>query len=157
MNIRLRAPAIVRAVALLAIASAGVLATAGSASATGTMMIQHVGSDAAKYRPVGIQVIHNTLNITSADGKGTLIITRAACTYQGDISVCLPTGVTLVQDGGVHALDLRSGTVYANMTTQTLQLPHSSTQLPPGGVLMTLHTVKGTFINLDGKIDKVTK
>jgi hypothetical protein len=131
-------------------------ATVAGASASGTLMIQRGSAGADRYDPVKIQVIHNTFNVTSADGRGTMIITRAAC-YQKDVMVCLPTGITLIQDGTVHALDLRKGTLYVNMSGSTQTLSHSTTQLPPQGVLMTLVTNKGTYINLTGKIDKVTK
>ena len=43
------------------------------------------------------------------------------------------------------------------MTEHNQQLPLSSILLPPRGILMTLVTDKGTYINLVGKIDKVTK
>jgi hypothetical protein len=157
MTRRLRAPAIVRIGALLAIAAASVLGTVCSASAHGTILIQSNMGNTDTYENVNIQVIHNTLNITSEDGKGTLIITRAACAYQGQVYTCLPTGATLVQNGSVHALDLRGGTIYANMTDQSLTLPNSSTQLRPRGVLMSIHTGKGSYINMVGKIDKVVQ
>jgi hypothetical protein len=127
------------------------------ASASGTVLIQRAEQSPTTYTDAKIQVIHNTLNVTSADGKGTLIVTRAACAYQGEILACLPTGVTLVQFGDVHALDLKSGMVYANMTDTTQQLSHSTMKLPPNGVMMTLQTERGTFINVTGVIDKVTK
>jgi len=156
MTKRLRAPAFALA-AYSALTLALVLAAASNAGAQGTITIQHVGQDPETYDRVGIKVIHDTLNVTSEDGKGTLIITRAACAYQGDVFVCLPTAVTLVQGGNVHALDLRRGTVYANMTNSMQRLPHSTTQLPPRGIVMSLLSGKGTYINLVGKIDKVTK
>jgi hypothetical protein len=156
MIIRLRAPAFVRA-SSIALAVASTIVTSPGASAQGTIQIQHAGSQPDTYENVVIQVIHDTFNVTSADGKGTLIITRAACSYQGDVSVCLPTAVTLVQPDGTHALDLRSGTLYANTTSSPQKLPFSSTQIPPQGVIMSLQTRKGTFINLTGTIDKVVK
>jgi len=157
MITRLRAPAVVRLCALFAVAATFVLATTAFASAAGTLVIQHAGQDAQTYDGVKVQVIHDTLNVTSPDGKGTLIVTRAACWYQHKIFVCLPTAVTLVQGGNVHALDLRKGTVYSNLNATTQTLSHSTTQLPPNGILMTLETQKGTYINLVGTIDKVTQ
>jgi hypothetical protein len=157
MTKRLRAPAIARVTAIAALATAFVLGTLAGARAQGTLTIQHVNQSPDTYAGVAVKVIHNTLNITSEDGKGTLIITQAACAYQGEIKVCLPTAVTLVQSGGAHALDLKRGTLYANMTDSMQWLPHSTTQLPPGGIVMSLLSGKGTYINLVGRIDKVTK
>jgi hypothetical protein len=155
---RLRAPAIVRVAVLCTVAAIGLLATVSGARAQGTVMIQRHGVDSTdSYARVKIQLLHNTLNITSEDGKGTLIITRAACAYHGQVIACLPTDATLVQSGGVHALDLKSGTIYVNLTDTTQQLSHSSTQLPPQGVIMSLKTVKGTYVNMTGTLDKVLK
>jgi hypothetical protein len=157
MSIRLRAPAIARSAAFLAIATSLALATASGASAQGTITIQHSGQSAETYERVAVKVIHNTLNVTSEDGKGTLIVTQAACFYQKELFVCLPTAITLVNPGSVHALDLHRGTIYSNMTDGMLTLPHSTTQIPPRGIVMSLLSGKGTYINLVGKIDKVIK
>ena len=157
MTNRLRAPAYARVAAFAAFATAFVFGAAAGARAQGTITIQHVNKDAETYERVAIKVIHNTLNVTSEDGQGTLIVTQAACAYQGEIKVCLPTAVTLVQDGGAHALDLLRGTLYVNMTDSMQRLPHSSQQIPPRGIVMSLLSGKGTYINLVGKIDKVTK
>jgi hypothetical protein len=156
MTKRLRAPAVARVAAFAALAAAFMLAAAG-ARAHGTITIQHAGQDSETYERVAVKVVNNTLNVTSEDGKGTLIITQAACFYQHELEVCLPTAVSLVQARGVHALDLHRGTVYVNMTDSMLALPHSSTQVPPRGIIMSLLSGKGTYINLVGKIDKVSK
>jgi hypothetical protein len=155
MTKRFQAP-IARAAAFAVLAAALALATAAGARAQGTITIQHADQNAETYQRVSVKVINNTLNVTSEDGQGTLIITQAACFYQHDLEVCLPTAVSLVQSGGVHALDLHRGTVYVNMTSGTLTLPHSSQQVPPRGVVMSLLSGKGTYINLVGKIDKVS-
>lgn len=157
MSKRLRAPAFARAAAFFAVAISLALATASSVSAQGTVTIQHAGQNAETYERVAVKVIHNTLNVTSEDGQGTLIVTQAACFYQKELFVCLPTAVTLVNTGSVHALDLHRGTIYSNMTANTLTLPHSSMQIPPRGIVMSLLSGKGTYINLVGKIDKVIK
>jgi hypothetical protein len=154
---RLRAPAIARVAAFAALATAFVFAAATGARAQGTITIQHVGQDAETYERVAVKVVNNTLNVTSEDGKGTMIITQAACFYQHELEVCLPTAISLVQAGGVHALDLRRGTIYVNMTAGMLPMPHSSMQVPPRGIVMSLLSGKGTYINLVGKIDKVAK
>ena len=130
MTKRLRALAIARVTAIAALATAFVLGALAGARAQGTLTIQHINQSPDTYERVAVKVIHNTLNITSEDGKGTLIITQAACAYQGEIKVCLPTAVTLVQSGGAHALDLKRGTLYANMTDSMQWLPHSTTAAP---------------------------
>jgi hypothetical protein len=157
MTKRLRTPAIARVAAFAALATAFVLGASAGARAQGTITIQHVNQNPDTYERVAIKVIHNTLNVTSEDGQGTLIVTQAACAYQGEIRVCLPTAVTLVQAGGAHALDLRRGTLYVNLTDSMQWLPHSTQKLPPRGIVMSLLSGKGTYINLVGKIDKVTK
>ena len=109
------------------------------------------------YTNVSIKILHNALYVTSQDGQGTLVITRAACSYQGAVMVCLPTGVTLVQSGEAKPLDLTTGTVYLNLTGDTQTLALSSQQLPPHSVLLSMSTKRGTYIALTGAIDSVTK
>lgn len=130
---------------------------AAPAWAQGTVTIQHADGSLNTYQNVAIKVIHNALFVTSSDGKGTMVINRAACSYQGATYVCLPTGVTLVQSGSSQAIDLATGTIYANMTDEKQQLPLSSQQLAPHGILLSISTEKGTYISLTGVIDKVTK
>jgi hypothetical protein len=134
----------------------GLLASA-PVRAEGTITIQRDNGTADTYRDVAIKVIHSALYLTSADGKGTIVINRAACAYQGDTLVCLPTSVTLVQNGSTEVVDLSNGTVYANMTDQPQQLSLSTQHLPPHSILLSITTKKGTSINLSGTIDKVTK
>jgi hypothetical protein len=95
--------------------------------------------------------------LTSVDGRGTIVINRAACAYEGDTLVCLPTAVTLVQSGTSQVVDLASGTIYANMTGQKQQLKYSSMQLPAHSILLSITTKKGTYLNLTGVIDMVKK
>ncbi len=125
--------------------------------AEGTITIQHYNGAINTYNDVAIKVIHSALYVTSADGKGTIVFNRAACSYQGDTYVCLPTSVTLVQSGSAELVDLSNGTIYANMTDQPQQLSLSSQHLPPHSILLSITTKKGTYINLSGTIDKVMK
>ncbi|HTU82262.1 MAG TPA: hypothetical protein VMF61_09040 [Candidatus Acidoferrales bacterium] len=131
--------------------------TVTPADASGTVTIQQKDGSVDTYSDVGIKIIHNALYLTSADGKGTLVVNRAACSYQDQILVCLPTGVTLIQAGAAKPLDLATGTIYANMTDQMLSLPLSSTRLPPHSIVFSISTKLGTYVNLSGSIDKVTK
>ncbi len=139
--------------ALLAIAAMAVV----PARAEGTARIQQSSGAVNTYSDVKIQIVQKTLSVTSADGKGTMIIYRAACSYQGDILMCLPTGVTLVQGGSVSPIKLVSGTVYANLTADPHNLAMSSTKLPAHSVTMALKTQRGTYITVNGTIDKETK
>jgi len=109
------------------------------------------------YPDVTIKILHNALYVTSDDGEGTLVITRAACSYQGQIMVCLPTGVTLVQSGTAKPLDLTTGTVYLNLTQDPQQLAMSSQQLPARSILLSMSTKRGTYVGVTGRIDSVTK
>jgi hypothetical protein len=148
---------VMRSIALLFLATVAFGFAAMPARAGGTVTIQHSDGTIDTYRDAAIKVIHSALYVTSADGKGTMVINRAACSYQGDTYVCLPTSVTLVQSGSTNAVDLSSGTIYANMTDDAQQLPLSSQHLGPHSILLSITTKKGTTINLSGTIDKVTK
>lgn len=146
-----------RAMTIGAGIAAVALALAAPARAEGTVRIQQTSGAVQNYDDVKIQILHQTLNVTSADGKGTLIIYRAACAYQGEIMACLPTGATLVQGGDVSAIKIVSGTVYVNMTDDAQPLPLSTMHVPAHGVVMALKTHVGTYITMNGTIDKVTK
>ena len=128
-----------------------------SARAEGTARILQTDGTVNVYPDTKIQIIHNTLAITTAEGKGTLMIYRAACAYQGDVLVCLPTGATLVQSGSVTPIHITQGTVYANLTDETQQLSLSTTHIPAHSIMMALTTQKGTYVTLSGTIDKVKK
>ncbi|HVA32625.1 MAG TPA: hypothetical protein VNG31_00665 [Candidatus Baltobacteraceae bacterium] len=147
---------LIRSAAFLSCVIGLVLAN-GPARASGTVSIQQSDGSVNSYSDVGIKVIRGALYLTTADGKGTLVINRAACAYQREIFVCLPTSVTLVQAGSAKPLDLATGTVYANRTDQPQPLALSSKRLPPHSILLSISTDRGTYISLSGTIDKVTK
>lgn len=128
-----------------------------SAGATGTMTIVQADGDRNVYDDVEIKVIHGALYMTSADGKGTLIIQRAACSYQGKLMVCFATNAALVQSGETSALDFKRGTVYANTTDDFQPMVMSSTKVPPHSIMLSFTTKRGTYISLSGRIDKVVK
>ena len=130
---------------------------AAPALASGNVSIQQPDGSVDSYNDVAIKLIHGVLYITTVDGKGTLVISKAACAYQGNIMVCLPTAVTLVQAGETKPLDLTTGTMYINGTDDKQQLSLSSMQLPPHSLLFTFSTKRGTYVNLSGTIDKVNK
>jgi hypothetical protein len=124
-----------------------------AAGATGTISIQHHSGVTSTYRDVEIKVISGSLFLTSDDGDGTIVVTRAACSYRDKIIVCLPTAAALVQEGETNALNLKTGTIYLNYTNVEQPLTQSSAKLPANSVMLTLSTNNGTYINVRGHID----
>lgn len=145
------------------IGAAGILAALCSAllpaagAATGTMSIHHTGGSTNNYSDVEIKVFSGSLFVTSDDGDGTIVVTKAACSYQGKIIVCFPLTAALVQDGESRALNLKNGTIYLNYTGDAQQLSRSSAKLPANSVMLALTTQNGTFITLHGRLDQVVK
>jgi len=146
------------AAALAAVLTILVNALAPSvARASGTVTIQQAGGHTDVYNDVVIKVIHGALFMTSADGKGTLIIQRAACAYQGQLLVCFATGATLVQAGKTSPLDFQKGTLYVNSTDDPQQMLLTTTKVPPHSIVFSFTTSRGTYVNLSGRIDKVVQ
>jgi hypothetical protein len=145
------------ALATLSALTAGVALSTATAGAMGTVTIQQSDGTRSTYNDVVIKIIHDALFVTSADGKGTLVIHRAACAYQGPLLVCFMTSATLVQSGKTSPLDFKNGTVYVNLTDQPQPLTLSSTKIPANGILIAFTTKRGTSVNLNGHIDKVVK
>jgi len=127
------------------------------AAATGTARIQQADGETKTYSNVHLRIADKRMWITSHDRKGTIILDKAACTAIGKMLRCYPYEATLDQAGHHHTIVLQSGTVWINPTESMQQLPHSSTQLRPRGVLLTLRTKKGTFVSLSGTVDEVIK
>jgi hypothetical protein len=142
------------AVVIAAVAAAAVPVVT---DATGTINIQHKSGTANSYRDVEIKIFSGSLFLTTEDGHGTIVVTRAACSYQREIIVCLPTTAALVQDGASNALALKSGTIYLNYTGVAQPLSRSSAKLPPNSVMVALTTNNGTFIDVRGRIDELVK
>ncbi len=143
------------AAALLAIAAC--VSTTAVARATGTINIQHTDGTVNTYADVTIKVFSGSLFLTSDDGDGTIVVTRAACAYQGKIIVCLPTSAALVQGGKSNALNLKSGTIYLNYADEAEPLSRSSAKLPAHSIMLALTTRNGTFVTVHGRIDQVIK
>jgi hypothetical protein len=131
--------------------------TPAPAHATGTINIQHKNGSINIYDHVKIKVFSGSLFLTSNDGDGTLVVTRAACAYQEKVIVCLPTSAALVQAGTSNALNLKSGTIYLNYTGAAQPLSRSSAKLPANSILLALTTRNGTFVTVRGRIDQVIK
>ncbi len=146
---------LMRIAAALIITVCGLLPVA--LNAAGTIRIQHKNGTINRYTDVEIKVLSGSLFLTTDDGDGTIVITRAACAYQGKIIVCLPTLAALVQDGESSALNLKSGTLYLNYTADAQPLSRSSEKLPPDSAMLALTLKNGTFITLRGRIDQVIK
>jgi hypothetical protein len=140
-----------------ALALCACIFSTATAGAQGTMTIQQPDGGTNTYQNVVIKVIHSALYLTSADGRGTLVINRAACSYQGKIMVCLPTSAALVQSGKTSPLDFQKGTVYLNSTDDPQQMTASTQKVPPHSIVLSFTTDRGTYINLSGRIDKVVK
>jgi hypothetical protein len=141
---------------LLALFSLGVLALlAGPADALGTARIQHPDGSVSTYQNVRIVIWNESMAITSSDGQGTVVIGKASCTKIGELVKCLPWDATLFQNGHKLHIPLKSGTVWLNPTRTTQQLSHSSTQIPPRGVLLAVETRRGTYVTLTGVVDEV--
>jgi hypothetical protein len=130
---------------------------ATAARATGTLSINHRDGTVNTYEGVTVNVFTGSLFLTTADGAGTLVVNRAACSYQAKIIVCLPTSVILVQGGKSSALTLTTGTVYLNYTDDAQPLTLSSKKLPAHAAILSFTTGNGTYVNLSGTIDQVIK
>jgi hypothetical protein len=133
------------------------LCLASAADAKGTVRVQQSDGSTQVYPNVTLRIVNQTLRITTQDGKGTLVVTKAACSFEGDLMRCLPYELQLIQGGSENKLDFQQGTLYWNKTDTKQQLSASSTQVPPNGVLGLLLTKKGTIIAISGVIDEQSK
>lgn len=131
--------------------------SAAPAGAAGTVLIRQADGATNVYHDVSIRLIHNVLYMTSADGRGTLVISRAACAYQGMLLVCFAAGATLVQAGKTSPLDFKHGTLYVNTTDDAQRLPLSTAKVPAHSLLLSFTTLRGTYVSLNGRVDKVVK
>ena len=141
---------------LLALIAAAAFGTT-SARAMGTVTIVQSNGQTNVYHDAVIKVIRNALYVTSGDGKGTIVIDKAACSYQGEVMVCFVTHATLVQAGSASPLDFKTGTVYVNSTDDPQPLTLSSQKVPAHGILLSFTTQRGTYVSVTGGIDKVVK
>jgi hypothetical protein len=126
-------------------------------NATGTARIQQRDGAVQTYRDVRIRIADKSMSITSSDGKGTIVISKAACSTIGELVRCLPYEAVLDQGGGTKPIAMQTGTVWLNPSGAKQQLPQSSMQLPPRGVLLSIRTKAGTYFSLDGTVDEVKK
>lgn len=127
------------------------------ARATGTIHIHHAAGTTSTYNDVEVRVFSGSLFLTSDDGDGTIVVTQAACSYQGKIIVCLPIAAALVQEGESNALNLKTGTIYLNYSDAAQPLSFSSAKLPAHSIMLALTLRDGTFIDVRGRIDEVVE
>lgn len=132
-------------------------APAIAASASGTAFVQQSDGTTKTYSNVHIAIGNDSMALTTADGVGTLVIGKAACSREGELVMCLPYDATLFQNGLKRHVLLKSGTVYINPTTTPQTLAHSSAQIPPHGVMLTAESKAGTIVTLSGTVDEVNK
>lgn len=130
-------------------------ASFGVAGATGTAVIAHPDGSESTYTNVRIAIWNQSMALTSSDGKGTVVFGKASCTKIGELVKCLPWDATLFQNGQKVHVALQSGTVWLNPSTSYQQLSHSSTALPPRGVMLAVRTKRGTYVTLTGVVDEV--
>jgi hypothetical protein len=126
-----------------------------AANAKGTINIHRSSGSADTYKDVEIKIFSGALFLTSDDGNGTIVVSKAACSYRQEVMVCLPTSAALVQDGETRALNLKSGTVYLNDTSSPQSLSWSSSKLPANSILLALSLRDGTLITVRGGIDEL--
>ena len=127
------------------------------ASALGTVRIQKSDGSVKTYTNVRIAIRDKSMSLTSSDGKGTLVIGKAACTKIGVLVRCLPYEATLQQFGRSATIGLKSGTAWLNPEDSPQQLSYSSTQLPPHGVMLAVQTERGTYVTLTGTVDSIKR
>jgi len=129
----------------------------GPAYATGTVLVQQRDGSEKTYTNVRISIRNESMAFTSSDGQGTIVLGKAACTKVRELVECLPYDATLLQNGQSTHIGLQSGTVWLNPSPTAQELSHSTTQLPPRGVLLAVRTKKGTYVTLTGVVDEVQK
>lgn len=136
----------------IALAIAATLLTTSVALAKGTVTVQQANGSVQTYPNSTLIVAGKTLRITTADKKGTLVITDAACMSIGKLLRCYPYAVVLHQNG-VFPIAIRQGTIYLNTTGEAQQLSHSSVRVRGNGVVASLLSTHGTYVNVSGELD----
>ena len=134
-----------------------ILAAATAASASGTARVQQHDGTVDDYNNVTIRLVRDSVSVTNASKHDTLTFVHAACSFAGQLQRCLPYKIRLDRDGKDYDLAFKHGTVYMNLTSGMQQLPYSSKQLPPNGVLLSVQTARGTYITVKGTLDEVTR
>ncbi|HUA09038.1 MAG TPA: hypothetical protein VMA98_07155 [Candidatus Acidoferrales bacterium] len=139
----------------LAALAGSFITSALPARAAGVVRIQQKDGSVREYPQSRMAWNGSTLWLHSADGKGVLQITTAACTYIDNLVRCLPYLVVLHQGGANHKIAIDHGTVYMNFTSDPEQMPYSSQKLGANGLLVTIETQHGTYVTARGSLDEV--
>jgi hypothetical protein len=134
-----------------------VVAIASPADATGTATVRQSDGSQKTYTNVSIRLAREELALTTSDGKGTLVIAKAACTKSGALVQCLPYDGTLFQGGKTHEVVIVNGSVWLNPTTSQQTVSSSGAHVPPHGVVVSVTSKNGTHISLTGTVDQVQK
>ncbi len=126
-------------------------------AASGTALVQQRDGSVKIYRDVFMQIRNEELALTTADGVGTLVIGKAACTRVGQLVKCLPYDATLYQNGWKDRVKVASGTAWFNPTSTAQPLSHSSARIPPHGILLSMTSKAGTYLSVTGTVDEIKK
>jgi hypothetical protein len=135
----------VRATHLFIISAAVVGTLTGTtyhASAKGTVVVTQSDGSHKVYHNVFIRVRGNAMSLESSDRKRTLITGKADCTQVNHLLRCIVYDATLNELGGAHHLDLRSGTLWLDLSAK------------PHGARLSLQTKAGTTVSANGTLDE---
>ncbi len=125
--------------------------------AAGTARIQLSDGNVKTYKNVRIAIEHNQMMLTSADGVGQFVISRAACTAVDKLVRCYPYDAVLKQHGETLPVTIVDGSAWLNPTNTKQQLPNSSTQLGPHGMTLSFKTKRGSSVSVSGIVDVLMK
>jgi hypothetical protein len=145
-----------KAIAALALGALLVSLALGSpAWANGVVRVQQTDGSVREYPQTAMRWNGQTLWLHSADGKGVLEITTAACSDADNLVRCLPYAITLHQSGAKRPIAVEHGTIYMNFSSEAHHVPYSSELLGAHHLLVAVRTQHGTYISVRGNVDEV--
>jgi hypothetical protein len=144
-----------RATALFCALFVTMLFAPNAADATAVVRVQQSDGTTQVYRNVHATLSGTTLWLRSSDLKDRLQILSAACSFPHELKRCLPFQVFLHKPDRTHQLTITHGVFYVNLTSEPHQLLHSSEVVEPHGVMVFLHTTRGTYVSATGHLDAV--
>jgi len=124
-------------------------------AAEALVRVQQSDGTTQVYRNVHATLHGTTLWLRSPDRKDRLQIVSAACSFPHKLQRCLPYQVTLHKPDRTHQLTITHGVFYVNLTSEPHHLLHSSEIVAPHGVVVFLHTTRGTYVSATGSLDDV--
>jgi hypothetical protein len=148
----------IRKKALAALALGALIASVllgPAARANGLVRVQQSDGSVREYPQTAMRWNGQTLWLHSADGKGVLEITTAACSDANNLVRCLPYAITLHQSGGKRPIAVARGTIYMNFSGGARHVPYSSQLLGAHDLLVAIRTQHGTYITVRGNVDEV--